>query len=134
MIPRRDRVAREREQATRTGVDNKVRVVRDIGGARFHCARERNNGIPTTKLEPDENLNESIANDMKNSRAITQQISPPLDPRIYAFQLSIGRPIPNSRPSSIISVCIMDADSKLRPISTNLFDFARILIDSNGIG
>lgn len=35
MIPRRDRVARELEQATRararTGVDNKVRVVRDIG-------------------------------------------------------------------------------------------------------
>lgn len=37
-----------------------------------------------------------------------------------------------ARPSSIISECnecIMDADSKLRPISTNLFDFGRILID-----
>lgn len=36
-----------------------------------------------------------------------------------------------ARPSSIISECnecIMDADSKLRPISTNLFDFGRILI------
>lgn len=69
MIPR-DRVAREREQATQVST-NKVCVVQDT------CARETNRDNVGTDAEfqragPDENVNEStIANDMKNSKAIT---------------------------------------------------------------
>lgn len=77
MIPR-DRVAREREQAAHRCRQTKC------ASSKIRAREKQTRDNVGTDAEfqragPDENVNESIANDMKNSKAITANSSPPVD-------------------------------------------------------